>query len=329
MDLTKDLLNFITPIVSFQDCDGYAKIEIVSEREILVHMEDGWECIPPHHFEVIDSSDNILEVVEYIQIIDKIEEDLWKAIEEARDDDERAEAINVQKDYYKEELCLFIIDAKAGLVAQESKYKVRTGFHTRVASRDLLKALNRTKKLWEEEHNRYIELNPSNEEGVKESKESHPDIRSLEVGCAEFKDIEDIYPLRKVDKKKYYLNKALSERSLKDLADFIENDYLCPSLKKENLETIDYWKIFKTISEVKKDIEIVENILGEKLYDPRFIDYLNRKKLLKEEKDKAFKGRTTISVDEALTYLDSSREEHKKFLKLIGEVSEDDEDCEG
>ena len=309
----QDVMEFAGAVTSFGDADGFFNIEVIPGTCWSQDLDEAWEHMPPEYYEFV-SPQGYIYPVEYV--FDKLNEDNSKKMalsKKMREDDKkngtetwsdavRKNDVRLIDGYDDNNLMHWIITAKAGLVCNDSKYDVRTGFWTRIVSPSFELAFQRTKELWEEEHKR----------------ESH----------------EKDWPLVKDDYNAYVITQARDEESIKRLVKDLEEigypeeerfslKYLVDPRK---FTTKQYWKIFDLLEDLKRDVKIVEDKLGNKLKDQRFIDYRKAEEDYDQKRDKELKSHgNCIPWEEVEKGMSKRTKLFSEFLKSIGEDPEEDE----
>jgi len=308
----QEVSEFAGKVCSFGEADGFFKIEIVEGISWNVGLEDYWEHLPPEYYEYVSPQGFVYPVKYIYDQLNKDQNRKHDLSKQMREEDEK-NGTNTWGDalkngdprlidgYDDNNLLHWVVNAKAGLVCLNSQYQVRTGFWTRIVSPSFDLAFQRTKELWEEEHNR--EEHEKDWPLVEDNYNAYTVFR-----CREEKTIEPLV-------------KDLKELSYPEEERFT----LKCTMNPRTLTTKQCWQIFDLIQDMKEDIKFVEEKLGDKIYDQRFIDYRQAEEEFDRKRDEELKPfGNSIPWEEIEKGLDKRSEMFSSFLKSIGAEEEDE-----
>lgn len=310
----QEVLKFAGRVSSFGEADGFFKVQAVQGSSWTEDLSTGWRHNPPSYFEFV-STGGMVYPVEYI--FDELDRDFDEklALSEAMREADKEAGTNHYHDallrgdprliskYDDINLMHWVIESKSTLVSVDSFYQVGHGFHTRVVSPSFDLAFQRTKELWELE----------SKKPDYEQEKHHPDL----------------------DINSYLISQAQEESSVARIVNDIRDrtddaDSLRHLFNPDTLSPIQLWKLYKVVTDIKKDIDTLGNYLGDRLYDPRFMDFeeseekiSRERKAVYREKNPVGTGSYTISFDDFSDEVEFRRQRYDAFKRSIG-IEEDE-----
>ena len=229
----KDWASFSEKVCHHSACDGFSAIHLAEKGDLhgIGIIEEGWLHKPPHHYLEIKEDGTCLDLTK--QAKDDLQEILDKGLEYQQEE---------QEEYF-----LFLVECKSGWVPQNPKLKARTGFWTRIVSKDLDAAVSKTIELWKEEGEK------TKEQIFQEEQER--ESNSAKHLMARMRNYKSLGPL--LDKVKF-LESFGGDRQA-----------FFSAMDKRQL-----WWIAKFLGELESDIEYIRKESGDKLTDPALLDFL-------------------------------------------------------
>jgi hypothetical protein len=285
MSVLKKWAEFSGKVTSFGENDGFAAIHTAccTESQLPGILESGWVYRPPHKHIRIEDDGSITDITQ-------------KAITES----ELFE--NMSKEEYKEYLArsyddpdpeypIFIVEAKATINSDRCTYDVRTGFWTRVESRSVEAAVNKTIELWEEE-----------------SKLSSEQLQIL----------DDAFEKKHYDEVKYTMASMRNQSSIAPLIETLEfhkevhEVNLLDSMKPRQL-----WWIARFIRDLEKDTVKLKRLLGGLCSDERLLKFTNTLEAFhyKKQQERKNSPGCTVPAEDVLAQFEKEGAMVEEFLK--------------
>lgn len=282
---------FAAKVSAFGECDGFAEITVSQGPHWEgCSLSRGWELFPPEHYILINLDGSEVEMIKHLNDLDAERDRRYAAFDklsptQLKNAIKNQDPLVTDLDLFDDNI-YFIVNCHAGGVSMNAAYRVPHGFTTRIVSQSLDLAIEKTFKLWEEEHKK-----PDSEKYRSLPRNYHKDLSYAIEQMHDKNSIEDV---------------------LKTLTDsFWGKDTLAA------MDSFQAWSIVKFVWELEKDIQKLYKLLKKEFSSTVFKKHYDELENLDKLFDRKNKGKTVAF--ERIKDLWAERDKlTKKFYKKIG-----------